>query len=159
MLGYGWTLNKVLQAARNAIYTHKYILFTEALASYLYCDPDELVRKFKSFNHKMVVSGDTNLWPYSEFVEKMPEMYTDARYKFPNSGAYMAEIPYLLELFDTMGIEWKSDCVDDQGELIKALVLNNNAFKIDSNAVLFQTLFGLPFAVPVLLNYYLFSYF
>lgn len=110
----------------------------------MYCSPDELVRKFKSFNHKMVVSGEVNLWPNPDFVDKMPASSKSAHYKFPNSGGYMAEITYLLELFDAMGIEWKSDCVDDQGELIKAIALNNDAFKIDSNAVLFQTLFGMP---------------
>ena len=36
----------------------------------------------------------------------------------------------------------KSDCVDDQGELIKAVALNHSAFVIDHQAVLFQTLFG-----------------
>ena len=117
-------------------------MFTDSFDSYMYCSPEELVRKFKSLNHPMVVSGEVNLWPYPDFADKMPSSSKNGHYKFPNSGGYMAEIPYLLELFDKMGIEWKSDCVDDQGELIKAIALDQNAFRIDHEAVLFQTLFG-----------------
>ena len=72
----------------------------------------------------------------------MPASSAGAHYKYPGGCGYMAEIRYLLELFDDMGIEWKSDCVDDQGELIKAIALNSDAYRIDHEAVLFQTLFG-----------------
>ena len=91
----------------------------------------------------MVVSGEVNLWPNPDFADQMPASSKTGHYKFPNSGGYMAEIPYLIELFDGMGIAWKSDCVDDQGELIKAIALDSDAFRIDHEAELFQTLFGL----------------
>ena len=132
----------MLHAARNARLSHKYIMFTDSFDSYIYCNPDELIRKFKLFNHPMVVSAEINLWPFTELSSKMPASSAGAHYKYPGGCGYMAEIRYLLELFDDMGIEWKSDCVDDQGELIKAIALNSDAYRIDHEAVLFQTLFG-----------------
>ena len=142
-IGYGWKLKKVLQAAHNAVSTHKYILFTDSFDSYIFCHPSEIIRKFKSFNHRMVVSAEVNLWPNPDFADQMPPSSKSGHYKYPNSGGYMAEIGYLIELFDGMGIAWKSDCVDDQGELIKAIALDADAFRIDHEAELFQTLFGL----------------
>ena len=143
MPGYGWKLKKVIKAVREAQHEHDYVLFTDSFDSYIFCQPDEIIRKFKSLNHRMVVSAEVNLWPNPEFADQMPPSSATGHYKFPNSGGYMAEIPYLLELFDKMGIEWKSDCVDDQGELIKEIALDHDAFRIDHDAVLFQTLFGL----------------
>ena len=133
----------MLQAAHNAVSTHKYILFTDSFDSYIFCHPSEIIRKFKSFNHRMVVSAEVNLWPNPDFADQMPPSSKSGHYKYPNSGGYMAEIGYLIELFEGMGIAWKSDCVDDQGELIKAIALDADAFRIDHEAELFQTLFGL----------------
>ena len=90
----------------------------------------------------MVVSAEINLWPNPEFVDQMPPSSATGHYKYPNSGGYMAEIPYLIDMFEAMAIEFKSDCVDDQGELIKLIALNKDAYRIDHEAVLFQTLFG-----------------
>ena len=143
MAGYGWKLKKVLAAARAAIDTHKYILFTDSFDSYIYCNQDELIRKFKLFNHRMVVSGEINLWPNPDMADEMPPSSGTGHYKYPNSGGYMAEIPYLIEVFERMAIDWKSDCVDDQGELIKLIAQDHDAFRIDHSAALFQTLFGL----------------
>lgn len=50
---------------------------------------------------------------------------------------------YILHLYtDVIAIHHKSDCCDDQGELIKALALDHTAYKVDRQAIFFQTLFG-----------------
>ncbi len=113
-----------------------------AIDSSLFCNLNELITRFKSFKHPMVVSGEVFLWPYPDLKESIHSA-TAGHYPFPGSCGYIAEIPYLLELFDAMAIQWKSDCVEDQGELIKALAANNDAFKIDHDALLFQSPFGL----------------
>ena len=141
--GYGWKLKKVLQAVKAMQHDYDYVLFTDAFDTYLFCGVDEILQKFKSFNHPMVVSAEVNLWPNADLASELPASTKTGHYPYPNSGGYMAEIPYLLELFDKMAIAWKSDCVDDQGELIKALALDNNAYRIDHEAVLFQLYTGL----------------
>ncbi len=140
--GYGWKLKKVLQAVTAVQHDYDYVLFTDSFDSYIFCDPEHLVETFKTFQHPMVVSGEVNIWPNPELADQMPPSSASGHYKYPNSGGYMAEIPYLLALYDKMAINWKSDCVDDQGELIKAIALDHSAFKIDHQAVLFQTLYG-----------------
>ena len=140
--GYGWKLKKVLQAVKAMQHDYDYVLFTDAFDTYLFCGVEEILQKFKSFNHPMVVSAEVNLWPNADLASELPASTKTGHYPYPNSGGYMAEIPYLLELFDKMAIAWKSDCVDDQGELIKALALDHNAYRIDHEAVLFQTLYG-----------------
>jgi hypothetical protein len=62
---------------------------------------------------------------------------------YPNSGGYIGYIDYIIDLYsNAIAIQAKSDCADDQGELIKALARNHSAFQIDHQAVIFQTLFG-----------------
>ena len=130
-------------AAYMARETYDYIVFIDsAIDSSLFCNLNELIARFKSFKHPMVVSGEVFLWPYPALNEHIRSA-TAGHYPYPGSCGYMAEIPYLLELFDAMAIQWKSDCVEDQGEFIKALAANNDAFKIDHDALLFQSSFGL----------------
>jgi hypothetical protein len=44
----------------------------------------------------------------------------------------MGYLEYVLQLYsDVIAIQAKSDCADDQGELIKAVARNHSAFKID----------------------------
>jgi hypothetical protein len=143
LTGYGWKLKKVLNAITAVRHKYKYVMFTDSFDTYLFCGGNEIVEKFKSFNHSMVVSGEVNMWPYPELRSEMPASTKTGHYKYPNSGGYMAEIEYLIELYDKISIKWKSDCVDDQGELIKELARNHDAFVIDHNAVLFQTLYGM----------------
>ena len=132
----------MLQAVTAVKDQYDYVLFSDSFDSYVFCGPDELISKFKSLKHRMVVSGEVNIWPNPELASEMPASSKTGHYKYPNSGGYMAEIPYLLELFDKMAIKWKSDCVDDQGELFKAIALDHDAYRIDHEAVLFQTLYG-----------------
>ncbi len=136
-------MKSVLDTIRSLSSSYDYVLFAESRDSVVLCSSSDIVARFKSLGHRMVVSGEVNLWPNPDFVSHMPPSSKTGHYKYPNSGGYMAEIPYLIELFDKMAIEWKSDCVDDQGELIKMIAREHNAFVIDHEAVLFQTLFGM----------------
>ena len=141
--GYGWKLKKIRDAlVAQVVGKYDYILFTDSFDSYVFCSPAEIIKKFKWFGHPMVVSGEVNMWPNPDLKQYMPESSKTGHYKFPNSGGYMAEVPYFVSLLDDIAIHWKSDCVDDQGELIKALARNNSVFVIDHKAVLFQTLYG-----------------
>ena len=71
------------------------------------------------------------------------EFRRNSKYKYPNSGGYIGYLDYILDMYSSaIAIQAKSDCADDQGELIKALARNHSAFKIDHQAAIFQTLFG-----------------
>ena len=119
------------------------VLFTDSFDSYVFSDPEEIVDKFLSFEAPMIVSAEVNMWPNPHLAEFMPPSASTGHYPFPNSGGYMGFLDYILELYtETIRIQAKSDCVDDQGELIKAVARNHSAFVIDHQAVIFQTLFG-----------------
>lgn len=140
--GYGWKLQQVARVLDKHKDDYDIVLFTDSFDTYIFSQLDEIVTKFRSFRHPMVVSGEVNCWPNPELASQLPHSEGD-RYLYPNSGGYIAEMGYLRYLYnDVIAIMHKSKCVDDQGELIKALALNHSVFLVDHNAVIFQTLFG-----------------
>ena len=148
---------------------YDYVIFTDSFDTFIFADITEIVRKFRSFNHPMVVSGEkkkkkgvalifffpfainsvvsipfpffnnvtlshfasageVNCWPNPSLASEMPASSKDAVYKYPNSGGYMAEFDYLLDLYkNKIAIHHKSDCADDQGELIKVCLCLNKS--------------------------------
>lgn len=106
-----------LQAQRGL---YDIVLFSDSFDSFVLGAEDEIIEKFKNFGHPMVVSGEVNCWPQPELSDLLPPVERGGRYRFPNSGGYIAEIPYLIwVLTEVIKIQYKSDCTDDQGELIK----------------------------------------
>lgn len=68
----------------------------------------------------MVVSAEVNIWPNPHLAEFMPPSSKTGHYPYPNSGGYIGYLGYILHLYtDVINIHHKSDCCDDQGELIK----------------------------------------
>ncbi|EGD76928.1 hypothetical protein PTSG_07269 [Salpingoeca rosetta] len=141
--GYGWKLKKVRETLLKYKDDYDMVLFTDSFDSFVFAEEDELIDTFRSMNAPMVVSAEVNCWPNPELATEMPPSSSVGHYPYPNSGGYMGYLGYILHLYnDVIAIHHKSDCCDDQGELIKAVVLDNKAFRIDHQAVLFQTLFG-----------------
>lgn len=141
--GYGWKLKRVRETLEEFKDDYDIVIFTDSFDSYIFANIDEIIAKFRSFKAPMVVSGEVNCWPNPHLAPFMPPSSKTGHYPFPNSGGYIGYLGYILHLYtDVIAIHHKSDCCDDQGELIKAVVLDHGAFKIDHNAVIFQTLFG-----------------
>ena len=56
-LGYGWKLQQVVKAIRARKDKYDIVLFTDSFDSYIFSSLDEIVQKFRSMKHPMVVSG------------------------------------------------------------------------------------------------------
>ena len=71
---------------RDTLIKHKadydLVLFVDSFDTYLFCDLDEVVDKFRSYNHTMVVSGEVNIWPEEHLGAFMPSSSKDGHYKF-----------------------------------------------------------------------------
>eukprot|EP01147_Barroeca_monosierra_P007770 gene7770-9940_t len=95
-------------------------MFTDSFDSYLFANESEIIQKFRLMNATMVVSAEVNCWPYPSLASEMPSSSAKGQYPYPNSGGYIGYLGYILHLFnDIIAIHHKSDCCDDQGELIK----------------------------------------
>mmetsp|Transcript_821 Transcript_821/g.2728 ORF Transcript_821/g.2728 Transcript_821/m.2728 type:complete len:953 (-) Transcript_821:2162-5020(-) len=141
--GYGWKLQRVRRYLVRHRHRYDLALFIDSFDTYTFASPVEIVEKFLAFEVPMVVSGEVNIWPEPHLKDFMPVSSQDGHYKYPNSGTYMGWVSYIIEFYSgPIAIQAKSICVDDQGELIKALARNGSAFAIDHQAALFQTLFG-----------------
>lgn len=141
--GYGWKLKKMLETLLMFRGKYDLVIFTDSFDTYVLSSLEEIVRKFVQFNHSMVVSGEVNLWPNPNLKSELPLSCKTGHYRFPNSGGYMGYIDYIIDLYsEKIAIQHKSDCTDDQGELIKQLARDHTSFRIDHQAVIFQTLFG-----------------
>lgn len=117
--GYGWKLKKVRDLIEKRKDDFDIVLFSDSFDSFVFCELDEIIAKFRKLGHPMVVSAEENCWPNPHLAKYIPTT-DEGRYPFPNSGGYIAELPYLLDLYtERIAINHKSDCTDDQGELIK----------------------------------------
>eukprot|EP00050_Salpingoeca_kvevrii_P008731 m.304754 g.304754 ORF g.304754 m.304754 type:complete len:826 (-) comp17278_c0_seq1:63-2540(-) len=141
--GYGWKLKTVHKFLVENSADFDIVLFADSFDTFIFCSAEEILDKFEQFNSRMVVSGEVNLWPNPNLAPYLPPAHRFGRYPFPNSGGYIAQIPYLIRLLEReIKIPWKSNCADDQGELIKALARKNHVFEVDINSKIFQTLYG-----------------
>ena len=141
--GYGWKLRQALAAIRKHAAPRDLVVFTDSFDSYVFANEDEIARKFMEFEGgpPMIVSGEVNLWPDPKLADELPP--AQQPYPYPNSGGYIGRADYLeYVLAKVVLIEHKSDCCDDQGELIRALAFNHSVFTVDYEANIFQTLFG-----------------
>ena len=145
--GYGYKLQAVLRGLKRWRKEYDLILFTDSFDSAVLAHPSELVERFLRIGARVLVSGELNLWPEPHLRPLLEAQHPDPAptYPFPNSGGYMGYTEDVIRLLgEVCAVQAKSQCVDDQGELIQALAADPSAFKVDHEAAFFQTLFNVP---------------
>ncbi len=137
-LGLGWKLKIVARALEYV--DSDLVLFADAFDSIIVHREDEIVKKFREFNHPFVCSAETNCHPDSRIASFYPVAPT--RYRFLNSGGWIAEVDYARDLFRRLKIEDLPDDDNDQRFLANAFVRDPSILKLDYQCEIFQSLWN-----------------
>ena len=85
------------------------IMFTDSYDVLLLAGKKEILKKFKSFEAKVVFGAEDFCWPDSSLKEKYPKV--EAGYRFLNSGGF---IGYAADLYNIVSEKPVADTDDDQ---------------------------------------------
>lgn len=87
----------------------KVVLFVDSYDVILASGPEELLRKFSRFNHRVIFSAEGFCWPDQRLASKYPAVHTGKRYL--NSGGFIGYAPEVSAIVQ----QWKhKDDFDDQ---------------------------------------------
>lgn len=111
------TTTLLLDFIKTLDYTH--ILFTDSPDSFFTSSLDEIIRKYNAFgNPEMLTStsnvffpaNEWNTFPLDSSLEEYKNKYypSDTEYFIPQVGGYIAEIPYLIDIFTKMLLKYSN---------------------------------------------------
>jgi len=135
---FGLKLVTALRAAREET-TYSHIFLMDAFDVLVLASHDEILNRWKEFNHPWVCNAEVNCWPKASKGPMHPAVPTYWRYL--NSGAYIAEREYLATILDA----WKADQAErtyDQDWLMDEFLAHPESIMLDTDCKLFQTLCG-----------------
>jgi len=112
----------------------KYILFSDASDAILVGNTQEIVNRFLSLNCRLLFSAEKNHWPDLCPTADFEKQISLAPYCYLNAGGMIGETKYLQEFL------WED--IDDQGFWKQEYKKRYPEIKIDSECLIFQTLFG-----------------
>lgn len=90
------------ELAAGGDYTH--LMFIDARDIVLLTGPDEIMERWRKFNHPWIYSAEPNIWSPNSFT---PEQYPtpDCVYRYLNGGASIGEVVHISEYFN----KWTDD--------------------------------------------------
>jgi len=88
----------------------------------------------------VLMSAEANCFPYPYKESAYPPC--DTPFRFVNSGCYIGRAGELCKLFDMMRVDRIPAEVNDQAIFTDYYLANPDAFTLDTNCQLFQSLFG-----------------
>ncbi|KAF5884738.1 procollagen-lysine,2-oxoglutarate 5-dioxygenase 3-like, partial [Clarias magur] len=117
------------------------ILFVDSYDVILASGPDELMKKFSRFNHRVVFSAEGFCWPDQRLAPKYPAVHTGKRYL--NSGGFIGYAPELYAIVQ----QWNHRDNDDDQLFYTRIYLDKEQrtkfnMTLDHKARIFQNLNG-----------------
>lgn len=109
------------------------VLFTDAYDVFFADNLDTIINRFLSFNTRALFSGEQYCWPDKSLADQFPDVGT--KYKFLNSGTYIAEVGELKRIF----AEEIGNSDDDQLYLHEKYLSGKYDIKLDAEGYIFQT--------------------
>jgi hypothetical protein len=121
---------------KNIIDKYSYILFLDATDTNFIAPPEDIIKKFKSFNCSVLFGAEYGLWPptnYTHLYEKKPK-YSDKFYL--NSGTYIGYTDKVVYHLKDIIEKKYQEGIDDQGRWSIQYLLNDD-IKIDQECKIF----------------------
>lgn len=138
--GNGMKQVAALHVAQMFLGKYKFILALDAYDVFCLAPEDEIIWKFMSFQHPMVIAGEINCWPDKDRTKDYPAPRCQTPYKHLNGGAYMAQTEYLAWKLKEWGVSPDFRAPSDQRFLTDQYLKDHRSMKIDEECVLFQTM-------------------
>lgn len=141
--GNGMKQVAALSVARQSLGKYDLVLSMDAWDTLCFASHDEIVSKFWSFGHPMVVSAERNCWPDAKMASRYPSIATNSQYRFVNGGGYIAQTEYLVTMLEEWGVSKDFRQESDQRFLTQVFLKNPRCMRLDTECVIFQTLWEL----------------
>ena len=127
-----------------------HVMFIDSSDVVLLCGPDELMARWKQFNHPWVYNAEPHIWPLNSF---QPEDYPtppDAYYRYLNGGAYIGELKHVAHYYR----KWTETPIvcekSDQHWMAERYLLDHpDAIQLDHGCKLFQCMCGSDWLVDI----------
>jgi hypothetical protein len=115
----------------------------------LICGTEEIIYNYKGFGFPIVMNAERNCFPLADLADKFPESPTP--YKYVNSGFYVGETAAIVSMLETMrdtygfpddvhNPDGSWTARNDQGDYSLYFLEHQNIIKLDTTAILAQTL-------------------
>ncbi|XP_043280130.1 procollagen-lysine,2-oxoglutarate 5-dioxygenase isoform X2 [Venturia canescens] len=128
----------------------KIVLFTDGYDVIFLSSLDEIIKKFKSFDARILFSSEASIWPDKSLADKYPSVSRGTPYL--NSGGFIAYASDLYELIHRVEV---ADNDDDQLFFTKLyldpMIRKHFHWKLDHRSEIFQNLYGV--TADVALNF------
>jgi hypothetical protein len=119
--------------------TLKTVMFLDGFDTLMAAPAVEIMRAFREFRRPLVFSAERNCAPESNRAERYPPAPTP--YRFLNSGTFIGEASYILDLFTRWDIvRWPAGA-NDQLMCTDAFLDDPSAFALDHYCRLFQCMY------------------
>lgn len=115
---------------------YKYVLFLDATDTNFISSPEEIIKKFESFDCSVLLGAEYGLWPptnYSHLYDKKPK-HSDKFYL--NSGTYIGYTDKIVYHLKDIIEKKHQEGIDDQGRWSIQYLLNDD-IKIDQECKIF----------------------
>lgn len=135
---------KTALRASQELTEYEYILFLDAYDVIALAGPDEILERYKAFNHLWVCAAELNLWPPDSIPreayegETLDPFWKRTPYRYLNSGMYLARREYLRECLESWNIPDEIFC--DQYWFATQYLAHPGAILLDTHCQLFQCL-------------------
>lgn len=146
LLGWGWpyaglgTKPKLLYEWLKQERPQGLILFTDSHDAFLNGSPVEIGRRFRSLKHPFVMSAETNCAPDAALKGCYPKV--KSRYRFLNSGGFIAEANHLRKTLERWKVWLVHDRENDQGWFTRRFLEERGAIRLDHGCEVFQCLYN-----------------
>lgn len=115
------------------------VLFSDAHDSIIQGDAGMILERYRAFGHPLVFSAERNCYPSPELAARYPAAGTP--YAYLNSGGFIGEAGYLLDLLERWDVPALPDRENDQGWFTRRFLDEPEAIRLDTHCSLFQTLY------------------
>jgi hypothetical protein len=112
---------------------HDVIVFTDAYDVFYTCDLETIIRKYLSFNTRILFSAEQFCWPNINLENKFP--LVSSKYRYLNSGGFVAQVGELKRLLNDHIV----DDADDQLYYQEKFLSKIYDIKLDYGCQIFQT--------------------
>ncbi len=141
-------LNWLRDGMKEYVGQYDYVLFTDSRDVLYYKGLDVIEKEYekhRKLGTKILFNAETNCYPNKELKSKYP--YPNKKYRYLNSGMFIGDFDYVIEILDEAILRAKTDGIIDDQEIMTLLYLEKynlygekTEFRIDTECSLFQCL-------------------
>lgn len=132
---FGHQLPVILNWCNNHSGDYTHICYVDCFDNIALGGPEEVIRKFKEIDCKMLISGEKACYPHPERANDYP--LSISPWRFVNGGGWMVEINYFKELCQKENLNQDSH---DQLWLMEVFLKNQGFIQVDKFCQIFQTI-------------------